>query len=276
MLVLALILILETVGNAHGGLGKLLRVQRQHLVRCRVKISVGDTLEQVLALLLGLLQPVILEHLGLALLANRASSILLDSFGSLSRNLFVIARVSFRPKLHNLVRDDRQIDLLVFWLLAAVQDALEDLVLLDGRVPLVLAQGLRKAVLALRERRLLPLLLSELLSLLLALVFIDVGVRGSQHFIDLFVRRLAHYRAEPLTLHELIARLDGLFGGRPRMTHVELVVEGDRVEVGSVVYHQAVILLAVFLEERVHTRVVDREARLYRVCNISSSIVPCQ
>ena len=70
MLVLSLILILETVGNAHGGLGKLLRVQRQHLVRCRVKISVGDTLEQVLALLLGLLQPVILEHLGLALLAN--------------------------------------------------------------------------------------------------------------------------------------------------------------------------------------------------------------
>ena len=70
MLVLALILILETVGNAHGCLGELLRVQRQHFVCCRVKISVGDTLEQVLALLLGLLQPVILEHLGLALLAN--------------------------------------------------------------------------------------------------------------------------------------------------------------------------------------------------------------
>lgn len=71
MLVLAaLILILETVGNAHGCLGKLLRVQRQHFVCCRVKISVVDTQEQILALLLGLLQPVILEHLGLALLAN--------------------------------------------------------------------------------------------------------------------------------------------------------------------------------------------------------------
>lgn len=248
MLILALILILETVSTAHGGLGKLLRVQRQHLVRCLVKISVGGTLEQVLALLLGLLLPVILEHLGLALLANRASSILLDSFSSLSRNLFVIARVSFRSKLHNLVRDDRQIDLLVFRLLAVVQDALEDLVLLDGCVPLVLAQGLREAVLALLERRLLPLLLSELLSLLLALVFVDVGVRGPQHLIDLFVRRLAHDRAEPLTLHELISRLDGLFGGRPRMTLVELVVVGDGVEVGSVVYHHALFLLAVFLE----------------------------
>ena len=60
------------------------------------------------------------------------------------------------------------------------------------------------------------------------------------------------------------------------MTHVELVVEGYGVEVGSVVYHQAVILLAIFLEERVHARVVDREARLYRVCNICSNIVPRQ
>ena len=194
----------------------------------------------------------------------------------MSRYLFVVARVSFGPKLHDLVRDDRQIDLLVLRLDAAVQDALEDLVLLDGRVPLVLAQGLREAILALRKRRLLPLLLSELLSFLLALVFVDVGVCGPQHFIDLFVRRLAHDRAEPLTLHELIARLEGLFGGRPRMTHVEPVVKGYGVEVGSVVYHQAVVLLAVFLEERVHARVVDREARLYRVCNISSNIVPRQ
>ena len=143
-------------------------------------------------LLLSLLLSVILKHLGLALLANGASPVLLDAFSSLSRYLVVIACVPFRSELHDLVSDDRQVNLLIFRLLTAVQDSLEYLVLLDGRVPLVLAQGLGEAVLALRERRLLPLLLSELFGLLLALVFVDVGVGRPQHVVNFSVSCLAH------------------------------------------------------------------------------------
>ena len=57
------------------------------------------------------------------------------------------------------------------------------------------------------------------------------------------------------------------------MTHVEFMVEGHGVEVGSVVYHQTVILLTIFLEERVHAWIVDRKARLHRICNVSLSMI---
>lgn len=111
----------------------------------------GDSLELCLfPSLLQLLLPVVLEHLGFPLFANGASAVLLGStFRNLSGHFILIICVALRSKFHDLVRNDRHVDRLVVRRLTIVEDALKDLVLLDRCVPLILAECLGKAVLAL-------------------------------------------------------------------------------------------------------------------------------
>ena len=111
----------------------------------------GDALELCLVpSLLQLLLPVVLKHLGLSLFADGASAELLGcAFRHLSRNFCFIVSVAFCSKFHDLVRNDSHVDRLVARLLTIVEDALENLVLLDRCVPFVLAKCLGKAVLAL-------------------------------------------------------------------------------------------------------------------------------
>ena len=108
---------------------------------------------------------------------------------------FVELGISLVAKLEDLVGDDGHVHLAFGRLFGPLQDTLEDLVFLHGRVPLVLSQSGCEAVFAIVHgllRLLQTLPATVLFSILQPLGLVYLGVRRSQHLVDFLVRRLAH------------------------------------------------------------------------------------